>query len=179
MAKRHGYGRSAKGRYYRKGGGSRFQAIPFNAQTALQALSDTDIVTTNLTALAQDAYLHSMDVSISLRDGTAGEGPLTFGIASDSLTDDQVEEALDTSVTSESDVVSKERASRPVRRIGRALDGTGLTTIWNDGRMKRVKIKMMLAVAQNLHGWVRNQSGATLTTGAIVEWQGTIYLNWR
>ncbi len=159
---------------------SRFQAIRFNAQTALSTLADATVLQTVLTSLAQDYYAVSADVSVSFRGATALEGPIQFGFNNGDLSVSEVAECLDAAITSESDIIAKERLRRPVRRIGRVNDmHAGGGEGFNDGKMKRVKLGFSLANSIEIEGWVRNQSGAPLTTGAIIEWQGTIYGYWR
>ncbi len=158
----------------------RFQAIRFNAQTALSTLADAAVLQTVLTSLAQDFYAVSADVFIGFRGATALEGPITFGFNNGDLSVTEVTETLDATVTSESDIIAKERLRRPVRRIGKVSDmHAGGGEGFNDGKAKRVKLHFNLANSIQIEGWVRNQSGAALTTGAIVEWQGTIYGYWR
>ncbi len=158
----------------------RFQAIRFNAQTALSTLADATVLQTVLTSLAQDFYAVSADVTVTFRGATATEGPIQFGFNNGDLSVTEVAEALDAAVTSESDIIAKERVRRPVRRIGQVSDmHAGGGEGFNDGKPKRVKLRFSLANAIQIEGWVRNQSGSALTTGAIVEWQGTIYGHWR
>ncbi len=163
---------------HRKGRG-RFQALPINAQTALTTLADATVIKTVLTQLSQDFFALSADLSVKFRGATPAEGPLTFGVANDDLSVAEIGEALDAVVTSESDIIARERARRPVRRLGFVNDMDELGADWNNGNPKRIKLKFNLANGIEIAGWIRNQSGATLTTGAIIEWQGTIYGYWR
>jgi len=162
----------------KRGHGGRFQAIPFNANTALSTLADGTVLTTVLTALVQDFFAVSADVSVSFRGRTDTEGPLQFGFANSDLSLVEIGEALDASPSSESDIIARERIRRPVRRIGRVSPALADQS-WNDGNPKRVQLRFNLANSLEVNGWVRNQSGANLTTGAIIEWQGTIYGYWR
>ncbi len=162
-----------------RGHGGRFQAIRFNAQTALSTLAESALIQTVLTSLAQDFFAVSADVLVSFRGGTLNEGPVQFGMNNGDLTVAEVVECLDAAVTSESDIIARERLKRPVRRIGRIVNLGQASQLWNDGNAKRVQLRFNLANSIEIEGWVRNQSGATLTTGAIVEWQGTIYGYWR
>lgn len=160
---------------------SRFQAVRFNAQTALGTLADATVLNTAITTLTQDAYLISADVSVSFRGATALDGPIQFGFAHSDLSVTEIAECLDASIPNDSAIIEKERARRPVRRIGRVMEmiATGGSGMWNGGNEKRVKLGFFVSGDQELVGWVRNQFGAPLTTGAIVEWQGTLYLSWK
>ncbi len=175
MAKRHYRTNKAL-----RGHGGRFQAIPFNNQQALSTLAEGVVLTTGLTALAQDFFAVSADVQVSFRGATALEGPIGFGFANSDLSVTEIAEALDASPSSESDIIARERARRPVRRIGRVSDmHAGGGEGFNDGNPKRIQLRFNLANSLEVNGWVRNQSGAALTTGAIMEWQGKIYGYWR
>ncbi len=156
----------------------RFQAIPINTNLALVTLADTVVLSTAITALSQDAWVHSADLTWGLRGLTAGQGPIRVGLGSGTLTVGQIAEALDASPASESDIIAREQAGRPVRAAG-MFNGLNTEETLFDGRMKRTKLKFAVANSSEVDMWVRNESGAPLTTGAVVEVNGTLYLNWR
>ncbi len=177
----HSFMGNHKRKTSKRGHGGRFQAIRFNAQTALSTLADAALIQTTLTSLAQEFFAISADISAAFRGATLGEGPIQFGFNHGDLSTAEVQECLDAAITSEGDIVAKERLRRPVRRVGRVaqMNTTQGGGLWNNGNTKRIQLRFNLAANQEVEGWVRNQSGATLTTGAIIEWQGSIYGYWR
>jgi hypothetical protein len=49
----------------------------------------------------------------------------------------------------------------------------------NDGVKIRTPIKFGVGTGHQLNFWAENQSGASLTTGTIIEIEGVLYLRWR
>ncbi len=157
---------------------SKFQMIPINTTAALGTLASGALDESAVTQLTDDFWVQSVDVSITLRDATAGEGPLSFGFANSDLTTAEIIESIDSSPTHRSDIIARERARRPVRRVGQFAVLSG-AEVHNDGKEERVTIKMYLAEGDELSFWTRNNSGATLTTGAVISLVGKIYGEWR
>ncbi len=166
MAKHKG-----KGRY-------RFQVIPVQNQIALTTATEGLVVKTNISTLVQECYAISADLNWAIRGHTAGEGPITVGLSNSQLTVAEIAEALDASPTSEADIVAREQARRPVRAVG-VFPGLLSEETLKDGLMIRTPLRMSLAGDLEIAAWARNQSGATLTTGTVVEVNGKIYLKWR
>ncbi len=153
--------------------------VKINTNLALSTLTDTTVLLAEISgSIQQDFWAISADLTWSVRGLTAGEGPLRVGLAQGSLTTTQVEEALDASPNSESDTVAREQASRPVRNVG-IISGVATEETMNDGKPIRTKLKMAIANSADLDMFVRNESGATLTTGAVVEVSGNLYIQWR
>ncbi len=157
---------------------NRFQAIRINTNLALLTLADTTVLLAAVTALSQDAWVHSCDLTWAIRGLTAGQGPIRVGITTNALTVGQIGEALDASPASESDIVARERGSRPVRNAGQ-FSGVATEEVLFDGRLRRIKCKFALANSLELAMWARNESGAPLTTGAVIEVSGNAYISWR
>ncbi len=157
---------------------SRFQAIPVNANLALTTLADTVVLGQVLTALSQDAWAISAKLTYALRGLTAGQGPLRVVLFSNDLSVAEVGEALDASPVSESDRVARERASRPVRQVG-MFAGDATEETLNDGKPISTKLNWAIANSSEINMGIRNESGAPLTTGAVVEVNGFVFINWR
>ncbi len=156
-----------------------FVAIPFTAQITLSTLASvTAILTTTIATLAEDLFIISVDALWSLRDLTPGEGPIEVGFAHDDLTVAEVQEALNAELVDPDDIITRERARRPVRRVG-IFSGLGESETLNDGRVLRQAIKFMIGDGHTLNCYALNRSGATLTTGAIVHINGTIFGRWQ
>ncbi len=157
---------------------SRFQVIKFNANRALTTLADTVVVSQVLTALSQDFFAIAADCRWAIRGLTAGEGPLNVGYHNSDLSVTEITESLDASPTSESDIIARERTRRPVRSAG-TFSGATTEEVLNNGKPIRTKLRFNLANSLEVSAFIRNESGAPLSTGAVVEMQGKIYGHWR
>ncbi len=157
------------------------QPVKFAAQLALSTLgSATIIATPTVDNLKQDFDIVSTDLVCMIRDLTPGEGPLLFGLAEESYTVGELGEALDASPLSQYGT-AQERAGRKVRTYG-AFEGVDAEETVNDGRAIRRKMFLRAiggASSAMAQVWIRNLSGATLTTGAILEIQGTHWGRWK
>lgn len=170
-------GAAHKGRKRRRYSAN-FQAIPIQTALALSTLADGVVLSTVLGNFAQSAYAIRADLTWALRSHTGGEGPIMVGIASGDLSVVEIAEAEDASPTSASDYVNRERAGRPVRRVG-AFNGLSTEEVLNNGKLIRTKLRWNCANGTEPVAYVRNQSGATLTTGSAVEITGMMYINWK
>ncbi len=169
-----------RGRKGRKTSSSAFQALPVNQTIALATLADQTVLMADLTAIADDMWMQSADLSWTLRDAAVGEGPIAVGLAHNDLSVSEVKEAINAVPASRSDIVARERSRRPVRRVGQFTGGvaTSEVALFN-GVEKRTPVKMYFAESSDLAAYAMNQSGATLTTGAVVTINGTIYGTWK
>ncbi len=154
---------------------SAFQALPVNASLSLGALGSETALTVALSALADDFYVISADLTWSIHDLTAGEEPIHVGLANGDLSVTEIKESLNAAPTSRADIVAREHARRPVRRVGSFITANDYL---NDGKPIRTTVKMYLAEGVELNAFVFNASGATLTTGGIMRVYGTIYGRW-
>lgn len=148
-------------------------------QNGLSTLASDAVKLSTAPTLSQDVLIHSLDQIISVRDLTPGEGPLEFGVADATLTVTEIAEALDASPAHANDVPAVEHAKRKVRTIGQ-FSGLAESETYNDGRPRRVKLNWFVNAGQSFPVmWVRNRSGATLTTGSIVEMNNKFYATWK
>ncbi len=168
----------AKRRSLAKARNSRFQALQVNAILTLATLASETALTQALTALADDFWIQSMDLNWAIRTATAGEGPIAVGIANGDLSVSEIKEALNASPVSRSDIVNREHARRPVRRVAQ-FEVLAANESLNDGKPIRTVGKMYLAEGTELNAYAFNQSGASLTTGAVIRIWGTIYGVWK
>ncbi len=157
-----------------------FVAIPFTLSQGLSTLADDALLEIALTAVfGEDIYIISVDALIQVRDFAAGDTPLRFGYAHSDLTTGEIVEALDAELINPDDIIQKERARRPVRKVGQISAASEDSARFNNGNMKRTPIKFSVGEGFNLAFWIRNQSGQTLTTGAVLEVDGIIYGRWQ
>ncbi len=126
----------------------------------------------------EDIYIVSIDWTAAIKNMAAGEVPIYIGFNHGDLSVAEIGEALSGQVTSPDDIIAKERSRRPVRRAGMfSLNQDDI--VLYDGVLRRTKILFSVGNGFGIQVWVRNSSGAALTTGASLEMQGTIYGRWQ
>ncbi len=153
--------------------------MPVEATLSLGALANDATVSSALTALGvTEAYVISADLTYALKGLTGEEGPLRVGLANDDLSVTEINEKLDARPTSQADIVAMERSRRPVRDAG-TFGGQTPESVLNEGLPIRTTCKFHLAEGKELAVWIRNKSGATLTTGAVLQVSGTMYMRWQ
>ncbi len=154
------------------------------ASHALVALASNDLSLTAFpSALDQECWAVSMDVVATLHSLTANEGPIIIGVAHGDYSAAEIEEWFEAGASwVKGDKVSNEHAARKCRMIGtfaQASSVAGTEYTMNNGNPKRVKLGFLIEDGQTLSLWAYNEGTATLTTGAIVEIKGKIYLSPR
>ena len=157
------------------------QPINFAATVSLGTLvSGVAVEVVTVDSLEQDFHIVSTDLLCSIRDHTAGEGPLDFGLAQQGYTVTEIVECLDASPLSQYGP-EMERSRRKVRVYGR-FDGNDTDEEVNDGEPIRKKM-FLRAFGHSTFAaalvWVVNRSGATLTTGTVLNIQGTHWGCWQ
>ncbi len=156
-----------------------FVAIPFTGALALSTLADETVSKVALTAaFGEDIYIISVDITPSIRGHTAQEVPIFIGLNHGDLSVGEILEAINAELTDPDDIIAKERARRPVRKIG-GFSGSLAEPIINDGKKIRQKVGFSVGDGHTLDLWAKNQSGAALTTGGIIEFDGVIYGRWQ
>ncbi len=152
--------------------------VKFSVAVPLSTLADVTVITGPTVTMAQDFDIISTEMTVSLSGLTAGEGPLDVGIASGVYSVAEIAEALDASPTQQYGP-EMERSRRSVRTYG-TFAGNETEEVLNDGRP--IKRKMFIRGIDGSDAadcWVRNNSGATLTTGAIVDFTGVHWGRWK
>ncbi len=165
----------------RRRSNSNFGVIKFQTQLALGALGTDVVISVNLTALTQSFYCISADCLWALRAIDAGDLPMTVGFSNGDLSVTEIAESLDANPVSQSDIIAIERTRRPVRYAGQfAHEAASVPLVIqiDEGRMVRTKLKFAVREGNELAAWIRNQSAAALTAGAVLEISGKIYGRW-
>ncbi len=157
-----------------------FVAIPFEAEIALLALADNVVLKGDIfsAVLGEDLYVISIDGTWTTKGHTALEGPISVGFAHDDLSVGEIAEATQAELTDPDDIIQKERARRPVRKVG-AFVGFSSNEVLNNGVPIRQKMKISVGDGHNVSMWAENRSGAPLTTGTLVQCTGTLYGRWQ
>ncbi len=155
--------------------------LPVRAQVALTTAADAAVEQANLLALADEFQLRAVKCTYAIRGLTPGEGPINVGVANADLTDTEIEEAISASPTRRDDIIALERAKRPVRLAG-TFPGILAEEVLDHGNpvitSKLPKIGWSFSDSTALALWGQNGSGATLTTGAVIEAVGVVGGYW-
>ncbi len=128
-------------------------------------------------AFGEDWYCHSVFANWSMRNHTAGEGPISIGYCHGDLSVTEVLEALTAEQTDPDDIIANERARRPVRKLGN-FPGLLSEETFRDGAMVRSGIGFVIGNDHQFECWALNNSAAVLTTGTILEIDGVMYGRW-
>ncbi len=157
-----------------------FVSIPFSTFITLAALAANTVIKSDLLGsdLAEDLFVISVDALWTVRGLTAGEVPLGVGLAHGDYTVAEILENLEIEVISPDNLIEMEQAKRKVRRVATFAEGGVTDMSINDGKPMRTRMLFTVGNSQNIAVWLRNNSGAILTTGATLQLNGTIYGRW-
>ncbi len=162
--------------------GRNFVAIPFAGSLALGTLADDSVISVQITVgeFTDDLFVMSTDIRFGVNGHTGGEGPILLGLSHSDYTVAEIIEAIDVELLGKGDKIEQERARRLVRKLGIYDVGatTEAVTISKDEIGKRHKLKWPIGIGNSIDLWARNKSGASLTTGQIVSFTGTLYGRW-
>ncbi len=153
--------------------------VPFVANTPLITLADATVLTGALTNASDNEYRAlSVRGTWAMRAVTAGEGPIMVGVAHADYTVTEIKECIEAEAAmSRGDKIAREQADRLVRRIG-TFANESTDEVLNDGKPITTRLNWVIADGSQINLWAYNQSGATLTTGAVVSINGKIRLRW-
>lgn len=169
------YTRQQEGVAKHKGG--RLHVAKIDDSLPLSTLADDDVINAAFagTVVGRE-FLLSTQATWALRDNTAGEGPITVGIAHSNYTAAQIEEAIEsTGSWDRGNQLSNEFAARKVRIVG-SFAGEAVGEVLNDGKPIKTICKWMTEAGDGLQLWAYNESGGPLTTGGVVEISGKAFL---
>ena len=154
--------------------------IRFRGEVSLLTLASAAVLSAPVldSTLAEDLYCISTDIIVQMRDHTAPEGPLEFGLSHGDYTDTEIKEYLDVSYMDPDKKIEAEHARRLVRMVG-GLSGLNASEAFNDGRKYRQILKFTVGNGYNLDFWVANRDGGSLTTGTTIMFSGTLFGRWR
>ncbi len=152
------------------------QKLVYSASLALVTTTSNSVVSVALSDTVDDSvYAISLDARLALRNHTAGEGPIVVGVAHSDYTAAEVEECLEAVASwDRGDKIALEQAARKVRTIG-TFSGVATEETINQGMPIRTRLGFMLELGTTLDWWAWNKSGATLTTGSVVEANGQVW----
>ncbi len=157
-----------------------FRVLPFSVGAAAGTVANGAVATATVSDVVDDrVWFMSLHTTVGTRGFTAGEGPIVVGVAHSDYTAAEIEECLEAQAAwDSSDLVAREQARRKVRTIGTFPIVTA-NDVLNDGRQMKIKLGWMAELGMTLDFWIWNKSGATLTTGGIVTFDGRVYASRR
>ncbi len=154
------------------------QPVKFETAIALSTLANDTVITAGAVTLNQDFDVISTDMTISIAGLTVGEGPIDVGLADSVYTVAEIREWIDASPTQQYGAEA-EQSKRRCRLFG-TFSGASASETLNDGKPIRKKMFIRGISGDGLADfWANNNSGATLTTGAVVSIQGTHWGRWK
>ncbi len=163
-----------------KRGRGRIVALPTQTSITLSTLANNIVLKSAIITFGTRFYCTSAKGSWSIRDQTPGEGPVAVGYAHGDLSVTEVSEVLAATPSDPDDMIANERASRPIRRVGK-FPSIAADEVLADGREMKTKIRFRnaIGIGHSLDIWCQNRSGAALTGGAIITWDGVLYGYWK
>ncbi len=162
----------------RKRYNANFVVIRFSSTITLSTLASNTVISASMfSGELNDRAVHliSADAYWAVRGATAGEGPIIVGYAHSDYSVAEIQECLTSNALDTGDMIAQERTKRLVREAGQ-FSNVGTDQVLNDGRPKRTKIGITTPTGFDYSVWAWNKSGATLTTGQVVEVSGKAYL---
>lgn len=158
-----------------------FVAIPINVAQSLGTLGDDVVIKIGMQGanLTEDLFIYSIEGTHTIRDATAGEGPLLVGFAHDDYSVSEIAEATDVGSTmlGPSDKIESERARRLVRKIG-TFRGREAEETLNEGSPIKTRVKWTQQDGGDPSLFIQNRSNAALAGGTVYEFEGYIYGKW-
>ncbi len=158
-----------------------FVAIPVQGSVALLTLADGIVIKANLHTgvFTQNLYVISADLQVMVRDLTSGEGePSSWGLSHSDYTNTEIKENQEVNLLGPGNKIEQERSRRLVRDGGQLIHLTAEDELIPLDRVHRIKVKFVVQEGKALEIWLKNRSGAPLTTGAVFEWHGKVYGRW-
>ncbi len=157
----------------RKGKGSRYRGyrkLPFTVNIAGGTVAADDVTSTVLAEIfTEERRVLSVEATVAMAGLTAGDGPISVGVAHSDYTAAEVEEALEAvGAWDEGNLVAQEQAKRFVREIGILSEEE---TALNEGQPIKTRLNWRVATGDTLQFWLRNR-GIQLTTGMEILIQG-------
>jgi len=155
------------------------RVVAIAVETGLSTLVDQGVLKAALTVSADEEYRAiSLKCSWSIRDVTAGQGPVHFGVAYGDYDATEIKEYLEaTQMMVRGNKIATEQGNRQIRRIGTFSNG-GTEEVLNDGKAVHTKLNWHIPSGRTLTVWAQQQSGAPLTTGQLIVTHGTMFMRW-
>lgn len=132
--------------------------------------------------LAQDVRISSIDIRAAIDGLTVGQGPLVMVLADEGYSVTEVKEFIEAQPASENDIPSIEHSRRKIRYLGSFSGATANEILTNDrgGQKHKVRLNWPVAAGRTMPQILAyNDSGALLTTGALIRANCIYHCKWQ
>ncbi len=151
--------------------------VRYDSANVLTTLANRIVQSDGLTGTSANLYrVMSVKCTWTLKGLTAGEGPLVFGFNHSDYSVTEIKECIEAQAAiDQGDKVAQEQANRLVRIVG-SFSGSASNEKFNDGRPMKTRLNWSIGIGDAVNMFTYNDSGATLTTGAIVDTNGVLWV---
>ncbi len=151
--------------------------VRYEAQDPLLTTGNRAVATSGLTGTSANAYRAvSLKGTWTLNANTPGEGPYHFGYAHSDYSDAEIKEWFESQLAiDQGDKIAQEKANRLIRQVG-SFTGELASEKFNEGRVYKTRLNWAIGIGDAVNVWVYNDSGASLTTGTLVDAQGVLWV---
>ncbi len=142
----------------------------------LSTLASDTALTVNVAGASTSTYRAiSYIASWVLKNLTAGEGPITVGLAHSDYSVTEIKECLESSASIDPGLkVEQERANRLVRIVG--TFNSEANNSLNDGKPLKTRLNWLIAIGDSVVMFAFNEQSGALATGAILHSQGNLWV---
>ncbi len=154
--------------------------VRVSSELALSTLGSDTALTNSLTGTSAGAYrFMSGKLSWTLSGKTIGEGPITVGYAHSDYSVTEVKECLESFASiDQGDKQAQEQADRLIRTVG-TFGNQGADQAMaalNNGLLITTRLNWLINIGDSVNFFVFNEATGALTTGAVVNAQGDVYI---
>lgn len=144
---------------------------------ALGTLGTATAIATGLTGAADTDYrVLSISGTFTVDGATALEGPWVVGWAHSDYSVAEIKECLEASASiSIGDKIANERSNRLVRKVG-AFTVLSASESLNDGKPIKTRLNWAINAAKEVNLFAYNDGNTTLTSGAVVKFNGDLWV---
>ncbi len=142
----------------------------------LSTLAANIVITSAVLGAADGQYrIMSAKQTWAMKNLTAGEGPILVGYAHGDYSVTEIKEAIEAGASiNRGNMVAREQSDRLVRIVG-SFSGAA-EEVLNDGRPIHTRLNWAIPIGKTVNIFAYNDSGATLTTGGVVEVTGPVWV---
>ncbi len=143
---------------------------------ALGALGSGSMVVGDFDSVVDDTtFLLSIEAVWSMGEHQADAGPIAIGVAHSDYSSGEIGEWFAaTGGWDRGDVVAQEIRKRKIRQVG-TFSGIAKQETLNDGKAVKTPLKFNIQDGQTLQIWALNQDTTVLTTGTLVNCDGSVW----
>lgn len=144
-------------------------------EITLSTLASDTALTVTMTGASVSTYrAMSVKATWNLKTLAAADGLVTFGYAHSDYSVTEIKECLEAfAAIDPGDKIAQEQANRLVRLVGTFSTES---EEFNNGRPITTRLNWLIPIGQNVNLFVFNEDTSALTSGAIVNHQGNLWV---